>query len=135
MIISRPRSVLLFDGTCTLCSGVVRFLLKHEKRHDLKFSPLAGTYARDLFRRFPQVQSIDSVVFLEGNDLFVRSDAVRQIFRYLGGGWHILLIFWIIPRPLLDRLYDVAAQHRFALFGKESGCALPTNTSLSRFIE
>jgi predicted DCC family thiol-disulfide oxidoreductase YuxK len=135
MISPGQQSVLFFDGTCPLCSGAVRFLLKHEKRNDLKFSPLNSPYAGNLFRRFPDLKQIDSIVFIEGNEIFVRSDAVRRSFRYLGGWWKILLIFWILPKPLLDRLYDTIAQRRHTLFGKESECAIPTNKSRSRFIE
>ena len=128
------QPLLLFDGTCPLCSGAIRFLLTHEKRNDLKFSPLTGAFAMDLFKRFPHVQAIDSIVFIDGNEFFIRSDAVRQILRYLGRGWHILRIFWILPKPLLDRLYDTIAHRRYALFGTEMECTIPTNMSRSRLL-
>ncbi|HTE07093.1 MAG TPA: DCC1-like thiol-disulfide oxidoreductase family protein, partial [Planctomycetota bacterium] len=34
--------ILFFDGTCGLCSGVVRWCLRRDRRAVLHFAPLQG---------------------------------------------------------------------------------------------
>ena len=38
--------VVLFDGVCHLCSGTVRFLLRHDARGRLRFAPLQSDYGQ-----------------------------------------------------------------------------------------
>jgi len=43
-----PRAdelVVLYDGVCGLCNGVVKFLLPRDRARRIRFAALQGTYA------------------------------------------------------------------------------------------
>ena len=44
------RPVLLFDGECGLCNGVVRFLLRQDTAARLHFAPLQSGPAQEYLR-------------------------------------------------------------------------------------
>jgi len=76
----------------------------------------------------------DSMVWREGDRVFVRSDAVIQAARYLGGVWAALAAAGaLLPRPMRDGLYRVIASHRHRLSGP--ACVVPTPEQRARFFD
>ena len=51
--------VLLYDGLCGFCNGVVQFILRHEFRRTLRFAPLQGQYAARLRARHPEDETVE----------------------------------------------------------------------------
>lgn len=47
----------------------------------------------------------------------------------------MLLVAYLVPRPIRDRLYDVFARYRYKLFGKYERCPLPSAAVRSRFLD
>lgn len=43
-------------------------------------------------------------------------------------------VFWLVPRPLRDWLYDVVAKNRYRWFGTKTECLLPTPALRTRFL-
>src|SRR5687768_10489456 len=66
--------LVLYDGTCGLCARSVRWILRHERDHALRFAPLQGETARALKARFPNIpESIDTIVYVDGDRAHLRS--------------------------------------------------------------
>jgi predicted DCC family thiol-disulfide oxidoreductase YuxK len=136
-----PGQILLYDGVCGFCNGVVQFVLKHDKKGALGFAPLQSVLAREILSRFPQFKSADTVVFYEPvtegfpERAFIRTDAGLRVARYLGGWWRLLVVFWIVPRPIRDFFYDFFARYRYRLFGKHETCVVPPLEVRSRFLD
>ena len=130
--------ILFYDGTCGFCSRQVQFVLRHERRHTLRFAPLQGPTAAALRARHPHLAQVDSVIWYtppaatHPEKVCTRSAAVLAVLRYLGGPWRILTIAWLIPRPLRDALYILIARHRHDL--TPSACPLPPAEGRARFI-
>ncbi|HEV3081598.1 MAG TPA: DUF393 domain-containing protein [Gemmataceae bacterium] len=110
---------LFYDGTCGLCHAAVRFVLaKDRSGNAFRFAPLDS----DLFRSaVPEVERArlgeTLVVQTADGAILARARAVLHIMRRLGGFWRLLAgLLAIIPRPLLDRLYDGVAWSRHRLF-------------------
>jgi predicted DCC family thiol-disulfide oxidoreductase YuxK len=40
--------VVLFDGVCNLCNGIVQFIVDHERSSELKFAQLQSDLGNDL---------------------------------------------------------------------------------------
>jgi predicted DCC family thiol-disulfide oxidoreductase YuxK len=115
---SPTAPVLLYDGTCGFCQAVVAFILRHEKRHDLRFAPRQGAFGAAILTRHPELQGIDSVVWIEPDNgigserTSVRADAALQVAAYLGGWWRSAAIARLLPRLWRDALYNLIARHR-----------------------
>src|SRR6185503_8916150 len=96
------NTVLLYDGVCGLCNKSVQMILDHDKRKEMFFAALQSDYGKRIISRHPELEKVDSIIFVEQADderVFIRSDAALRVAGYLGGAWKLLLIFRIIPRP------------------------------------
>jgi predicted DCC family thiol-disulfide oxidoreductase YuxK len=118
-IITGQPERLFYDGTCGLCHAAVRFVLARDRTGNaFRFAPLDS----DLFRAaVPEAEraGLGETLVVQTADgaILTRARAVLHIMRRLGGVWRLLAgPLAIIPRPLLDRLYDVVAWSRHRLF-------------------
>ena len=130
--------VVFFDQDCLLCNSTVRFLMARDHRDVLRFAPLQGPTAGELFKRHPKSaqnpEALKSLILAEDHDhasetISLRSAAVARVLRRLGGFWGLLgILLGIIPRPLRDWGYDFVARHRIRWFGVATSetCPLPT---------
>ena len=133
--------VLLYDGTCGLCHATVRFILRHDKNRSLRFASLTGNFGRSIVEKQPELEGVDSVVWLEpaANNraacVLVRSTAALRVARYLGGPWRLFLVFALVPRTIRDRLYDLLARHRHLLAGPKDDCFALSPETRGRFLD
>lgn len=132
----RDEPILLVDGVCNLCNGFVRFVADHERAPMVRFAALQSEVGRDLLRRHGlPVETLESVVLLDGEGAHTRSDAALRVARYLrqpwASSWHLR---WI-PRVLRDAVYDFVALYRYRWFGRQDVCTLPRADLAPRFLD
>ena len=112
---------LFYDGHCGLCHRAVKFVLKHDRSGTaFRFAPLQGETFLARVAAERRAGLPDSVVVLtRDGELLLRSAAFLHILRRLGGGWRVLAsVLSIMPRGLLDLVYDFVARIRYRVFGK-----------------
>jgi len=127
--------ILLFDGICKLCNRLVIFVIRRDKDAKIKFTPLQSASGMSLLKKTGlSVHDINSIVFIEGENLFLKSSAVLHIFKALGGGWRLFYGFIIIPKFIRDFLYNIVARHRYRIFGKRETCMIPSPDIEKRFL-
>lgn len=128
-------NVVYFDGVCNLCNSAVNFLIDQDKEGRLKFASLQSEAGKAVLHRsgLPE-QDYDSFILVKNGQLLLKSDAVLEVVRLLGGAWSLLYSFKIIPRDWRDWLYTQVAQNRYRLFGKRTECRLPTPELRARFL-
>lgn len=135
-----PAPVLLYDGACGFCASSVQWMLRHDRRGTLRFAALAGAYAAAVLGRHPELDGIDSMVWVEPEtpdtpeQVSVRSAAAIRAAQYLGGPWRIALLGRALPRRFRDATYDLLARHRHHL-GVSETCLLPSADVRARFLE
>lgn len=128
--------VLLFDGVCTLCTGVVRFLIPRDSAGRLSFAPLQSPAGQRLLERHDRDgAALDSVVLLEGGQLFTKSAAVIRVAELLGWPYRLATVGRLVPAGLRDRLYDVVAANRYDWFGSKDQCLVPEEEVSDRFLD
>lgn len=137
-------ALLLYDGTCGFCAKSVQFVLQRERRRKtLRFASLDSSVGREVRAQYPELEHVDSVVWIEAGSterdyrLYVRSEAVFRVLKYLGGVWSALAVLGaVIPRSVRDWAYDFVARHRHKIIprGAES-CLLPSPEQRTRFID
>ena len=110
-------------------------VLRFDRTGTLRFAPLSGPRAETVLAQFPEIARIDSLVLVQGDRAWVRSAAVLELARYLGGGWRLLLAGRVIPREIRDSLYDVVAFWRYRLVGRYPTCPLPPLDARARFLD
>jgi predicted DCC family thiol-disulfide oxidoreductase YuxK len=127
--------ILLFDGVCNLCNRLVIFIIHWDKKAIIRFSALQSPGGLLLLKeRGLSAESINSIVFIEGNRYFLKSSAVLHLLKALGGGWRIMYGFIIIPKFIRDFLYDLIAKYRYRIFGISEKCMIPATEIEDRFL-
>jgi predicted DCC family thiol-disulfide oxidoreductase YuxK len=128
------RSVLLFDGVCTLCNGFVQFVIRRDPAGRFQFAPLQTGAAHRLLATHGSHPLPDSLVLVERDRVFTRSVAALRVARGLRFPWPLAYVLIAVPRPLRDWAYDIVARHRYRWFGRRDVCMVPTPELQSRFL-
>jgi predicted DCC family thiol-disulfide oxidoreductase YuxK len=131
--------IVVFDGSCRLCSGWVRFLLKRD-RGRYRFASMQSDTGRALLAGHG-LDPGDPASFLlvethgvEPGHAWTDSDAIRRVLIGLGGPWRIAVLIVLIPRFLRDRSYRMIARNRYRWFGTTS-CTVPDEAQRNRFLQ
>ena len=128
-------ATVLFDGVCDLCNASVLFVIDRDPRGHFRFAPLQEAAAQALLRaRGAELPPLSSVVLVEGGRVYTRSTAALRIARRLTGGWRLLYVCLLVPRPIRDAVYDWVARNRYRWFGREEACRVPTPALRRRFL-
>lgn len=129
------KSVVLIDGVCHLCQGVVRFIIPRDPDAKFMFAPLQSEMSERLLGsgEIPAGQ-LNTVVLIENGKSYTESAAVLRIFRRLRFPWPAAYLFILVPRPLRDALYRLVARNRYRWFGRDEQCMLPTPDIRKRFL-
>jgi predicted DCC family thiol-disulfide oxidoreductase YuxK len=133
--------VLLYDGDCSLCNGVVRFMLRHDSRGLLHFAPLQSSPGQEFLRsRGLPTQDFDSLVFVtDWNDrergaYLLRTTGALAAFSEIGGPWSAVSRLRVVPAVLRDGVYKLISRTRYAIFGKYRPRALADPAWEKRFL-
>jgi predicted DCC family thiol-disulfide oxidoreductase YuxK len=126
--------IWLFDGVCVLCAGGVRYVLKHERAHIMRFVAIQSREGRDLASAHGiDPDAPESFLFIESGEALGKSDGVLALVRHLDGPARFILLGQGLPRVMRDWLYDRVARNRYRLFGRKSSCEMPAPGQRHRF--
>ncbi len=128
--------LILFDGVCNLCNGAVQFIIKRDSKEKFRFASLQSAYGKSQLKKFKlDPDSLHTVVLIEQDHAFERSDAVLRIAKQLDGPWKFFAAFQILPKFIRDAGYQVIASSRYRIFGKNNNCMIPSPDLKYRFVE
>jgi predicted DCC family thiol-disulfide oxidoreductase YuxK len=129
------QPVWLFDSACVLCSGGVRYTLRHERAPLIRFVAIQSGAGRAIARQHGiDPENPDSFLFIDGGQALKKSDGVLALISYLDGPARLLLAGRVLPRLLRDWFYDRMARNRYRLFGKMQTCMVPDPATRQRFV-
>jgi len=119
--------VLFFDGYCAFCSESVRRAVVLDRHERLAFAPLQGKLAREMGFEKYAAEAGGTMVLLRESDgaVFMRSDALIELARVLGGGWRVMTLARFVPKATRDWVYGWIADNRHRFMGKHEACMLP----------
>lgn len=127
--------ILLFDGVCNLCQSSVQWVLQRDKSGVFRFAALQSDTGRKHLERFGlNAEKFDTVVLVDGDRIFTRSDAALEIVRRMGSPWSWLSVLRWIPRPFRNAVYNWVARNRYRWFGRKQECWLPRPEWKERFL-
>lgn len=125
------KGIIVFDGYCVLCNKTVKFLIKIDKRKELLFTTLTSKLGQEIAGEIPPGK--ESIVFVEEEQKFTKSDAVLRVLQAVGMPWSLLTILRIIPKFIRDSIYMLIANNRYKIFGKKDECMIPDKNVRDRF--
>lgn len=128
-------NVLLFDGVCNLCNGVVQFVIRHDAAGRFRFAALQSDAGQTLLRQFGlSTTQFDSFVYVKDGQFYTESTAALHVARDMGGAMSLLWGLMIFPRFIRDAVYRWVARNRYRFFGRQESCMIPTPELKSRFL-
>lgn len=131
-----PATLMLYDGVCGLCARSVRWILRHERDHEIQFAPLQGAVAAAMRAKHPEIpEQLSTVVFIVGDRVHLRSKAFLYMAKHLRAPWRWLHAFRWWPAFLGDIGYRIVAALRYKLFGKHDTCEIPSPEHRKRFLD
>ncbi len=129
------RPIVIFDGTCILCSSFVQFILRFDKHRRLRLLDGETPLGQMLFKHFGLDHvNYETIILLEDGRARLKSDGAIRIFEILGLPWSLTAVGRCLPRGLRDRLYEFIARNRYQWFGRRQSCYLPDPAMTDRFI-
>jgi len=118
------KYIILFDGTCKLCNNVVKFISKNDSGKIFCFIPLESEKASEFLSRYNQKNvNKGSVLLIQNEKIYTKSNAVLNILKCLDGLWPLFYVFIIVPGFIRDPVYDIIAKYRYRWFGAINGSA------------
>lgn len=132
---SIQHKIVLFDGVCNLCNNSVVFIIKHDKEDRFRFAALQDEAGEKITNQYQiDTDKVDSIVLVDNEKAYTKSDAALRIALYLNGLYPLLYGFMIVPRFLRNWVYDLIAGNRYKWFGKKDNCMIPTPELKSKFL-
>lgn len=131
----KDKGLILFDGVCNLCNTSVQKVLKNDKKGHFYFASLTWPIAEQVRRGFPKMGETDSILLYQNERLYNQSTAALKIAAKMDGLWPLMGVFWIVPKPVRDVVYQWVARNRYKWFGKKDYCMMPSPETAGRFVE
>lgn len=127
-------NIVLFDGVCNLCSRTVLFLIHYDKYNQLHFAAQQTNAGEKIKQQYSVKENCQSVIFIKNEKVYYKSAAIIEIAKLLKGWPKIITLFSIVPSFIRDGVYDMIANNRYAIFGKQTSCFLPSKSIEEKFI-
>ena len=127
--------VVIFDGICNFCNWAVNFIIRRDKGNIFMFAPSQSKAGQEITNKYKLGKSgHETIILISNGDIFVKTEAVLEIFKYLGGGWKCLRVLKIFPRKFRDWGYMIFSKYRYKIFGKRTVCMVPTKELREKFL-
>ncbi len=127
--------IILFDGVCNFCNRTVNIILKYDQDAHFQFAASQSIGGIGVLQKFNLNQtSSASVILIDNDKVYTKTDAVIQIATHLKGWPSLFSIIKFIPKPIRDFGYDLIAKSRYTLFGKRETCRIPDESIRHRFL-
>jgi predicted DCC family thiol-disulfide oxidoreductase YuxK len=140
---SRPAGshLVLFDGTCGLCTSLVGFVLPRDRGGVFHFASLDSPAGRSVVAQTGGDADDSSTMHVVADHAtpharhLTRAPAALFVVGTLGWPWKAITLFGALPTTWLNRLYDAVARNRYRLFGRRERCLVPRPEWRERFID
>jgi predicted DCC family thiol-disulfide oxidoreductase YuxK len=126
--------IVFFDGVCGLCNKAVDFILKNNKKRNLKVASLQGLKAQK-YLSDNDLKKLDSIIFFTEFRTLYKSDAIIEISKDLVFPYNLIQHLEVFPKWLRDFIYDFIALNRYRWYGKNKSCRLPAPNEKDRFLD
>jgi predicted DCC family thiol-disulfide oxidoreductase YuxK len=125
--------LILFDDNCLICNKWVKFILQHDKSYEIKITSLLSPVGTEVLR-INNIIEYNTIVYINNNKYFTKSDAILQIYGKIGGIYSLAIIFSLLPKNLRDFFYDILAQNRYRFNKNQRQCSIPTPELKERYL-
>lgn len=126
---------IFYDGDCGFCNYWVQWILKRDEKDRFRFASLQSNFGQQfLWQRGLDRNQFNTLYLWKPNAYYlVKSKAVTQIAKILGGKYALMAYLNILPGFISDKIYDRISENRMKLAAGK--CYLPTEEERKKFLE
>jgi len=120
------KQIILLDGVCNMCDGVVNFMFARDPNNLFYYAPLQSELGHKLLYKHNIPYDLNTVVFVDEVEgkAYTHSTAILKVMGGLSFPWNYASCFLLVPQIIRDFVYGLVAKHRYRVFGKsKSACA------------
>ena len=119
------KKIVFYDGFCLVCSRFINLLIKADKKKENRFTTISSQFSKKILKEKLDSKDIGKfIVYLSNDKVYLKSDAVLQIFIEIGGIYKLFTLLKIFPLGFRNIFYDFFASNRYKWFGKLDECHL-----------
>ena len=120
------RPVVLYDGTCGMCTGWAEWLRKRDSQGRIDFIPAQDERASVISGK--SLEEMMSAMHWVGADgrVVAGAAAVCDAVAYVDGvRWPSRIVRLPVVRIVAEFVYRVVARYRYRISGSKSACEIP----------
>ena len=118
-------NIIIFDGECNLCNGVVGWLLKFAPSDLFQFIPFQSAQGQELLRQHGfRTDNLETVILVDQAGIHTHSDGFLKIVAQIPKWSLVAALLAFIPRIIRDTIYRIASRNRVRWFGKSKSCTV-----------
>lgn len=119
------QDIIIFDGECNLCNGVVGWLLKFAHLQYFQFVPFQSPKGKELLvaHNFP-TSTLHTVILIDEDGVQTHSDGFLKIVSKIPKWQKIAALLVFVPKLIRDGIYTIASRNRVKWFGKSNSCTI-----------
>ncbi len=119
------KNIIIFDGECNLCNGVVGWLLKFAPAHLFEFVPFQSPKGQRLLIKYGfSSKELTTVILFDENGPHTHSDGFLRIVSKIPKFRLVAALLAYIPKIIRDTIYNLASRNRVRWFGKSKACSI-----------
>ncbi|MCL6272380.1 DCC1-like thiol-disulfide oxidoreductase family protein [Muricauda sp. 2012CJ35-5] len=119
------RNVIVFDGECNLCNGVVGWLLAYAPNGQFQMIPFQSPMGKQLLQQNGYAtNTLETVILFDEHGEHTLSDGFLRILSKIPQWAIIGSALALVPKVIRDNIYKLAAKNRVRWFGKSQTCAI-----------
>ncbi len=129
------RPIIVFDGHCVLCSRFARFVLRHDRRAVFRLMAAQSPLGQALYRHYRlDPVNFETNLLIDGGRAWSKSAGTIRMFVKLGFPWTLAAALRLLPRSVLDHVYELVARNRLRWFGASAVCFVADPAHRDRFL-
>lgn len=120
--------IILYDGWCRFCSGMIAWVSRQKAGKDLIYLPLQDVKKLDWSIDASQLSelSADEICVVKDQAVIKGAKAILLILADMGGWYKFSAsLLKVLPNALLSSIYKLVAKHRYRMWGRNKHCYRP----------
>jgi predicted DCC family thiol-disulfide oxidoreductase YuxK len=125
--------VVFIDDECIFCNFWGNFIIKNDKSETIYISSANSDLFKKISNKNPILPNVkETVILIYNGKHYSKSSAIIKIATIMKSWYRILIIGYLVPQEIRDKLYDFIAKRRKEIM--KNDCVIGELKSRERFI-
>tara|TARA_B100001057_G_C22782298_1_gene924149 strand:- start:892 stop:1296 length:405 start_codon:yes stop_codon:yes gene_type:complete len=125
--------IVFIDDECIFCNFWGNFIINKDKSETIYISSAKSDLFNKTQSKYPNLPNTnETIILIYENKYYSKSDAVIKIASLMKSWYRILVVGYLIPKIIRDKIYDFIAKKRKAIM--KNDCVINELRNREKFI-